>query len=73
MGQSIGSIGNSKKQAGSGDQAKNQPEFRPGQKMSDQGGEKAEGRPGQKMSDQRGAARGGKPDGGADHGARSRR
>ena len=57
MGQSIGSIGNSKKLAGAGDQSKNQPEVRPGQKMSDQDGTKAHG----------------KPDGGADHGARSTR
>ena len=55
MGQSIGSVGNSHKQAGAGDQKKNQPEMRPGQKMADQGGAKAEG----------------KPDGGSDHGPRS--
>jgi hypothetical protein len=55
MGQSIGSTGNSKKQAGASDQKKNQPETRPGQKMSDQGGAKPKG----------------KPDGGADQGPRS--
>ena len=57
MGQSIGSIGNNKKQGASDDQSRNQPELRTGQKMSDQGGEKAKG----------------KPDGGADHGPRSTR
>lgn len=57
MGQSIGSVGNSKKQSGANDQSKNQPEVRPGQKMSDQGSPKAQG----------------KPDGGADHGPRSTR
>jgi len=55
MGQSIGSTGNSKKQAGAGSQKKNQPETRPGQKMSDQGGGKSKG----------------KPDGGSDQGPRS--
>jgi hypothetical protein len=55
MGQSIGSIGNRKKQAGASDQQKNQPEARPGQKMSDQGGAKPQS----------------KPEGGADHGPRS--
>ena len=57
MGQSIGSIGNNKKQGASDDQSRNQPELRPGQKMSAQGGEKAKG----------------KPDGGADHGPRPTR
>jgi len=57
MGQSIGSIGNSHKQEGAGDQSKNQPEKRSGQKMSDQGGPKAEG----------------KPEGGAEQGPRSTR
>ena len=57
MGQSIGSVGNSHKQKGAGDQARNQPETRPGQKMADQGGPKAQG----------------KPDGGTDHGPRSNR
>ena len=57
MGQSIGSVGNSHKQGKSGDQARNQPEVRPGQKMADQGSAGAKG----------------KPDGGADHGPRSTR
>ena len=57
MGQSIGSVGNSRKQGKSGDQSRNQPEVRPGQKMADQGGTEAKG----------------KPDGGADHGPRSTR
>lgn len=57
MGQSIGSVGNSRKQGKSGDQSRNQPEVRPGQKMADQGGAEAKG----------------KPDGGADHGPRSTR
>jgi hypothetical protein len=55
MGQSIGSIGNSHKQKGSGDQQKNQPSSHPGQKMADQPA----------------ASHKGKPDGGADQGARS--
>lgn len=55
MGQSIGSIGNSHKQKGSGDQQKNQPGTHPGQKMADQPA----------------ASHKGKPDGGADQGARS--
>ena len=55
MGQSIGSVGNSHKQKGAGDQKKNQPEVNPGQKMADQSP----------------AANKGKPDGGADHGSRS--
>ena len=62
MGQSIGSVGNGHKQKGATDQPKNQPELRPGQKMADQGGPKGSNR-GEKA----------KPDGGADHGARSRR
>jgi hypothetical protein len=57
MGQSIGSVGSSHKQSGAANQSKNQPEVRPGQKMAEQGGAKAQG----------------KPDGGADHGPRSRR
>jgi hypothetical protein len=57
MGQSIGSVGSSHKQRGAANQSKNQPEVRPGQKMTDQGGPKAKG----------------KPDGGADHGPRSTR
>ena len=61
MGQSIGSTGNSHKEGGAGNQSKNQPEVRPGQKMSDQGGPDAQGKPQ------------GKPDGGADHGPRSTR
>lgn len=61
MGQSIGSIGNSRKQGGAGDQSRNQPEVRPGQKMSDQGGPEAK------------SGTKGKPDGGADHGPRSTR
>jgi hypothetical protein len=60
MGQSIGSVGNSHKQQGAGDQARNQPEVRPGQKMADQG-------------EPKGSKPGGKPDGGADHGPRSTR
>jgi hypothetical protein len=63
MGQSIGSVGNGHKQKGATDQSKNQPEVRPGQKMADQGQPKG--------SKRGGAAQ--KPDGGADHGARSRR
>jgi hypothetical protein len=61
MGQSIGSVGNGHKQKGAGDQARNQPEVRPGQKMADQGGS------------QGGPKAQGKPDGGADHGPRSTR
>jgi len=57
MGQSIGSVGNTKKQGGASNQPKNQPEVRPGQKMSDQDGTKAAS----------------KPDGGADQGPRSTR
>ena len=63
MGQSIGSTGNAPKQQGAGDQSKNQPETRPGQKMADQGGPKEKAQ----------HDRQDKPDGGADHGARSRR
>jgi hypothetical protein len=63
MGQSMGSTGNSHKQGGAGNQSHNQPEARPGQKMSDQGGH--EGGKGSKPP--------GKPDGGADHGPRSTR
>ena len=55
MGQSMGSIGNKGKQAGAGNQKKNQPEAKPGQKMSDQSPR------GRKT----------KPEGGADHGPRS--
>jgi hypothetical protein len=57
MGQSIGSVGNTHKQGGAGDQKKNQPSTDPGQKMADQSP----------------APDKGKPDGGADHGARSAR
>jgi hypothetical protein len=56
MGQSIGSIGNIHKQKGAGDQQKNQPSTRPGQRVSDQ--------------DKPVPKKGG-PDGGADHGPRS--
>jgi hypothetical protein len=59
MGQSIGSVGNTHKQAGAGDQKHGQHETAHGQKVSDQGGGKA--------------AKRDKPDGGADHGARSAR
>jgi hypothetical protein len=58
MGQSIGSVGNSHKQAGAGDQKANQPSVRPGQRVSDQ---------------QTPISNKGKPDGGADHGPRSAR
>lgn len=58
MGQSIGSIGNSHKQAGTGDQQANQPSVRPGQKVADQ---------------QTPVPKKGAPDGGADHGPRSAR
>jgi hypothetical protein len=59
MGQSIGSIGNSHKQAGAGDQKANQPSARPG---------------GQRVSDQQTPVPNkGKPDGGADQGPRSAR
>jgi hypothetical protein len=56
MGQSIGSIGNSKKQKGAGDQQEDQPSARPGQRLSDQ----------QKPQPKKGG-----PQGGADHGPRS--
>jgi len=36
MGQSLGSVGNSHKQKGAGDQKTNQPSTHPGQRMSDQ-------------------------------------
>jgi hypothetical protein len=58
MGQSIGSVGNSHKQAGAGDQKANQPSRRPGQRVSDQ---------------QTPVPNKGKPDGGVDHGPRSAR
>lgn len=58
MGQSIGSIGNSHKQAGAGDQKANQPSVRPGQRVSD----RQTPVPGKD-----------KPDGGTDHGPRSAR
>ena len=58
MGQSIGSVGNSHKQAGAGDQKANQPSMRPGQRVSDQ---------------QTPVPDKGKPDGGADRGPRSTR
>ena len=57
MGQSMGSIGNNKKQGAAGDQTQNQPEVRPGQKMGDQDGQ--------------GTKR--KPEGGSDQGPRSTR
>ena len=57
MGQSIGSVGNSHKQGGAGNQKANQPSTNAGQKMADQSP----------------APDKGKPDGGADHGARSAR
>ncbi len=58
MGQSIGSVGNSKKQKGAGDQQSNQPSTHPGQRMSDQ---------------ETPVPKKGKPDGGVDHGPRSAR
>ena len=58
MGQSMGSIGNSGKQAGAPGQKKNQPETHGGQRMSDQ---------------ERPVPKKGAPDGGADHGPRSAR
>lgn len=58
MGQSMGSTGNSHKQAGAGGQKRNQPELHGGQRMRDQG----EPQP-----------KKGKPDGGADQGPRSKR
>jgi hypothetical protein len=58
MGQSIGSIGNSHKQQGAGDQQQNQPSAKPGQRMSDQ---------------QQPMPKKEKPQGGADHGPRSAR
>jgi len=58
MGQSIGSVGNSHKPAGAGDQKANQPSVRPGQRVSDQ----------QTLVPDKG-----RPDGGADHGPRSTR
>ena len=56
MGQSIGSVGNSQKQAGAGDQKANQPSVRLGLRVSDQ---------------QTPVPDKGKPEGGADHGPRS--
>ena len=56
MGQSIGSIGNTHKQKGAGDQPENQPSARPGQRVSDQ---------------DKPVPKKGRPDGGADHGPRS--
>ena len=58
MGQSMGSTGNSHKQAGAGGQKKNQPETHGGQRMSDQ---------------EQPVPNKGKADGGADHGPRSAR
>ena len=58
MGQSMGSTGNSHKQGGAGGQKRNQPETHGGQRMSDQGEP---------------ALKKGAPDGGADHGPRSKR
>ena len=55
MGQSMGSVGNRHKQAGARGQKKNQPEAKPGQKMSDQSPR------GRKT----------KPEGGAEQGPRS--
>jgi hypothetical protein len=63
MGQSIGSVGNSHKQAGAGDQKANQPSVRPGQRVSDE----------QTPVPHKGVPNKGKPDGGADHGPRSAR
>jgi hypothetical protein len=58
MGQSIGSVGNSHKQAGAGNQKSDQPSVRPGQKVSDQ--------------EQPVPAKG-RPDGGIDRGPRAGR
>jgi hypothetical protein len=58
MGQSIGSVGNSHKQAGATNQKSDQPSTRPGQRVSDE---------------QTPVPSKGKPDGGADHGPRSAR
>ena len=58
MGQSIGSVGNTQKQAGAGNQKSDQPQTNPGQKVSDQ---------------QTPVPNKGRPDGGADHGPRSAR
>jgi len=58
MGQSIGSVGNTHKQAGATNQKGDQPQVNPGQKVSDQ---------------QTPVPNKGKPDGGADHGPRSAR
>ena len=58
MSQSIGSVGNSHKQAGAGDQKANQPSVRTGQRVSDK---------------QTSLPNKGKPDGGADQGPRSAR
>jgi len=58
MGQSIGSVGNTHKQAGAGNQKSDQPQTHPGQRVSDQPTP---------------APNKGKPDGGADHGSRSNR
>ena len=58
MGQSIGSVAGTHKQAGATNQKSHHPSTRPGQKVSDQG--------------QPVPAKG-KPDGGADHGPRSTR
>jgi hypothetical protein len=58
MGQSIGSVGNTHKQAGATNQKADQPSVRPGQRVSDE---------------QTPVPNKGKPDGGADHGPRSAR
>jgi hypothetical protein len=58
MGQSIGSVGNSHKQAGATNQKQDQPSARPGQRVADE---------------QTPVPNKGKPDGGADHGPRSAR
>jgi len=58
MGQSIGSVGNSHKQAGATNQKQDQPSARPGQRVSDE---------------QTPVPKKGKPDDGADHGPRSAR
>jgi len=58
MGQSLGSVGNSHKQKGAGDQKTNQPSTHPGQRMSDQ---------------EKPVPKKGRPERGADHGPRSAR
>ena len=58
MGQSIGSVGNTHKQADATNQKSEQPSLKPGQRVSDE---------------QTPVPAKGKPDGGADHGPRSAR